>query len=57
MGLEPDDGVYLGELLPGAMNLSKIVAALMVCGQKRTDAMAALGRLLDAELILQAERP
>ena len=57
LGLEPDDGVYLGELLPGAVNLSKIVAALTVCGKKRTDAMAALARLMDAGLILRAERP
>lgn len=56
-GLEPDDGVYLGELRPGAMDLGMIVEAVTVCGEKRIDGIVALGRLLDAGLILQAERP
>ena len=53
LGLEPDDGAYLGELRLCAVKLSKVVAALMVCGKRQVDATAAMGRLLDAGLVLR----
>jgi hypothetical protein len=55
--LEPDDGVYLGELRLGAVKLSTIIQALTVCGKTREDAVAALGRLLDAGFIIQTDAP
>ena len=57
LGLQPDDGAYLGELRGGALNLGKITAALAVCGKKRIDTIAALERLLDAGLVLQPAPP
>ncbi len=53
LGLDPDDGAYLGELRGGPLKLGKIAEALAVCGKKRVDAVAALERLLDAGLVLQ----
>ena len=51
LGLQPDDGVYLGQLRAGSASLRELVAALLDCGMKRADALAALGRLVDAGLI------
>lgn len=50
--LEPDDGVYLGQLHDGPATVSDIVEALEACGKTRDDALAALGRLVDAGLVV-----
>jgi hypothetical protein len=49
--LNPDDGVYLGELRGGAATLAQIVEGVQVCGQSRTQAVDAMARLLDLGLI------
>ena len=52
--LLPDDGLYLGEVAGGPINLEQIVKALEACGKTREDALTALGRLFDADLISTA---
>jgi hypothetical protein len=49
--LQPDDGVYLGELRDGAATLSQIVERLEVCGQTRKHAVETMTRLLDLGLV------
>jgi hypothetical protein len=49
--VEPDDGLYLGEIRQAALNLQQIVDALETCGKTRTDALSALERLEDLGLI------
>jgi hypothetical protein len=49
--LEADDGLYLAEVAAGGVSLSEIIAALESCGKTRTDAIAAMERLLDGGLI------
>lgn len=49
--LQVDDGLYLAEVRPGPVNLTQIVAALETCGKTRTDALTAIGRLVDAGLV------
>ena len=49
--LQADDGLYLAEVAAGGVNLSQIIAALETCGKTRTDAIAAMERLIDAGLI------
>jgi hypothetical protein len=49
--VEPDDGIYLGEVAAGPLRLEKIVAALEACGKTRKDAQAAIERLFDAGLM------
>lgn len=49
--LEPDDGLYLAETAGKPVNLAQISSALEVCGKTRSDAVAALGRLVDSGLI------
>jgi hypothetical protein len=51
LSLQPDDGVYLGELRAGTINLVQITEALLVCGKTKADALTALGRLVDAGLV------
>ncbi len=51
LDLQPDDGVYLGQLRAGSASLRELVAALVDCGMRRADALAALGRLVDAGLV------
>jgi hypothetical protein len=51
MALEPDDGVYLGELRSGSASLAELVHALTDCGMKRSDAIDALGRLVDGGFV------
>ena len=50
MDLCPDDGVYLSELRRGSASFSEITQALLDCGLTATNAMDALGRLVDAGL-------
>jgi hypothetical protein len=54
--LLPDDGLYLGELADGPINLGKIVEALQACDKTRQDALTALERLFDAGLISTASQ-
>lgn len=51
VGVEPEDGVYLSELNDGSVKLSTLVDALESCGKSKRDALAALGRLVDAGLV------
>lgn len=53
-GIQPEDGVYLGEVRSGPMNLAALVTAVDACGHTRSDVLAALGRLVDAGLLLTA---
>ena len=57
LGLEPDDGVYLGELRDGALTMPQIVEALRTCGHKRSQTIEAIARLLDLGLVEAAPRP
>lgn len=50
--VQPDDGLYLAEVKVKAMSLPELVQALEVCGKTRSDALAALGRLVDGGLVL-----
>jgi hypothetical protein len=50
--LQPDDGLYLGEIRGGPISLERIVEALETCGKTRKDALAAMERLFGAGLIL-----
>lgn len=52
--LQPDDGLYLGEVRGGPVSLERIVEALDTCGKTRNDAFAAMERLFGAGLILAA---
>lgn len=49
--LEADDGLYLAEFKAGPQNLPKLIAALETCGKTRSDAIAALERLVDTGFI------
>ena len=49
--LEPDDGLYLAEAAGKPVNLAQITTALETCGKNRTDAVTAIGRLVDSGLI------
>lgn len=49
--VEPDDGLYLGEIRSGPTSLERLVEALETCGKTRKEALAALERLFDAGLI------
>lgn len=50
--LEPDDGVYLGELRDGPAKVSDIVEALESCGKTRDEALGALNRLVEAGFVV-----
>lgn len=56
LGIEPDDGVYLGELRGEPRKLSDVVEALDTCGKSREDATAALHRLVEAGLVVVSHR-
>ena len=49
--VQPDDGLFLGEVRNGPSALDQVVAALEGCGKTKTDAIEALERLVDAGLI------
>lgn len=51
LDLQPDDGVYLVQLRSGTASLKELVEALADCGMRQADAVAALGRLVDAGLV------
>lgn len=52
--LEADDGLYLAEFKSGPTNLPKLIAALETCGKTRSDAIAALERLVDTGFLSTA---
>ncbi len=52
--IQPDDGLYLGEVGGGPIKLEQIVEALEACGKTRKDALTALERLFDAGFISTA---
>lgn len=56
-GIEPDDGLYLGELASGPKTLQQLAEALETCGKTRDDARPALGRIFDAGLIVADPAP
>ena len=49
--LQPDDGLYLGEVSSGPIGLGQLVSALESCGKTRRDAISAVERLVDAGLV------
>jgi hypothetical protein len=49
--VEPDDGMYLGELRSGPRTLDELWRALETCGQSRTDLKAAIRRLTSVGLV------
>lgn len=49
--LEPDDGLYLGEVRSGPVSVAEMVESLDSCGKTHRDALAALERLLDRGLV------
>jgi hypothetical protein len=53
--VQPDDGLYLGELQNGSVRLKQIVEALETSGKTHTDALAALERLVDAGFVSTSE--
>ncbi len=52
LSLQPDDGVYLGELRGGPSKLSEVIEALDTCGKTKKEALEAFGRLVDGGLVL-----
>lgn len=50
-GLQPDDGLYLGEVASAPVSLPRLVEALETCGKSKPDAVAAIGRLVDAGFV------
>ncbi len=51
-GIQPDDGLYLGELATGPKTLQQLAEALETCGKSRDDARPAVERIFDANLIV-----
>jgi hypothetical protein len=51
LAIQPGDGLYLGELQPGARTLEELTRALESCGSTRREIKAALDRLIDAGMI------
>ena len=49
--LDPNDGLYLGELKDAALTLDELNEALEGCGTKRADVKVAMERLVKAQLI------
>jgi hypothetical protein len=50
LGLQPGDGVYLSELRISVQSLTELVEGLTSCGTTKSEAAAALKRLLSAKL-------
>lgn len=50
--LQPDDGLYLGEVRGAAKSLDQVLAALRECDQSRPQAIEAMTRLLDLSFVL-----
>ncbi len=55
LGVQPEDGVCLGEVRPGGVSLTQVVEAMDGSGHTRTDTIEALERLWDAGLVCAAE--
>ena len=51
-GIEPDDGLYLGELTGKPKNVQEVATAVESCGKSRHDALSAMERMFDARLIV-----
>src|SRR5438132_1508215 len=47
LGIQPDDGLYLGEVRTGPVTLEHIVESIESCGKTKKDAFAAIERLID----------
>ncbi len=54
--LQPDDGLYLGEVREGAVRMEQIIEALQTCGKNRKDAVSALERLFDEGMIFAIQK-
>ncbi len=50
LGVQPGDGVYLSELRISVQTLPELVERLATCGTTKSEAEAALERLLSAKL-------
>jgi len=50
LGIQPGDGVYLSELRISVQTLADLVECLTSCGTTKSEAKAALERLLSAKL-------
>ena len=50
LGVQPGDGVYLSELRISIQTLTELVECLTSCGTTKSEAEAALDRLLSAKL-------
>lgn len=50
LGVQPGDGVYLSELRISVQTLTELVDRLISCGTTKSEAEAALERLLSAKL-------
>jgi hypothetical protein len=53
-GIEPDDGLYLGEVRGSRKTLDQIAEAIETCGKTRMHTLAALERLVDSGLVMAA---
>jgi hypothetical protein len=51
LGLEPTDGLYLGELLDAPRTIPEIAESLEGCGPQRSEVRAAVERLVQARMI------
>ena len=50
LGIRPGDGVYLSELRVSVRTLTELVESLTSCGTTKSEAKAALNRLINAKL-------
>ena len=55
--VEPDDGMFLGEVAQGRVRFGEIVEAVESSGKSAPDTRAALERLMDAGLIAPPTEP
>ena len=56
LGVQPGDGLYLGILRDGPIDLQSIADAVEDCGESRKEAKAALERLFDAGLVVTTDQ-
>lgn len=54
--IQPEDGLYLREMVAGPVTLIELVERLEGCGPERRDCIAALDRLVSAGLVSPIER-
>lgn len=50
--VQPDDGLYLGELRSASKRMADVIQALETCGKSRQDATDAISRLITAGLVV-----